>query len=196
MATDQINADEALQVINEMLARTRRKTAVAGEFFIAWGVIIFLATGLMWLLHELGLYRYIWVNWLSAMLLGVAYSAWKGRRLRKQAGPVSYSDRAVRGTWTVLCVGFFLINLVIPFAYQSAQQLFVFDAVLAGCGLLITGILLEVRRFAAFALAWWLGGVALAFMNFPYTLALFMAIILCGAIWPGWVLIHSVRREG
>jgi hypothetical protein len=196
MNTDQFNADEALRVIDEMLVRTRRKTAVAGEFFIAWGIIIFLATGLMWLLHEFALHRYIWVSWLSAMLLGSAYSAWKGRRLEKQNGTVSYSDKAVRGTWTVLCVAFFLVNLVVPLAYQSAQQLFLFNAVLAGCGLLITGVLLEVRRLMGFALVWWLGAVAMAFLSFPEVLGLFMAIIVIGALGPGWYLIHLVHREG
>ncbi|MFC1583839.1 hypothetical protein ACFL4U_04050 [Candidatus Neomarinimicrobiota bacterium] len=132
MSTDRINADEALRVIDEMLVHTRRKTAVAGEFFIAWGIIIFLATGLMWLLHELGLYRFIWVNWLSAMLLGSAYSAWKGRHLKQQTGPVSYSDKAVRGTWIALCIAFFLVNLVVPLAHKSVQPLIVFDAVMGG----------------------------------------------------------------
>ncbi|MFC1618805.1 hypothetical protein ACFL45_02565 [Candidatus Neomarinimicrobiota bacterium] len=195
MSTDRINADEALRVIDEMLVHTRRKTAVAGEFFIAWGIIIFLATGLMWLLHELGLYRFIWVNWLSAMLLGSAYSAWKGRHLKQQTGPVSYSDKAVRGTWIALCIAFFLVNLVVPLAHKSVQPLIVFDAVMGGCGLLITGILLDVKRFVGFALVWWLGGVAMAFMNFPGVLALFMAIIVLGALWPGWYLIHLVHRE-
>jgi hypothetical protein len=195
MTADRMNTDDALQVISEMLSRTRRKTAVAGEFLIAWGLVIFLAIGLMWLLHELGQYRYVWINWLGAWLLGVAWSAWKIRRLDRRSEPASYSDRAVRGTWTALCPAFFLINLLIPLAYGSTQQLFAFDAVLTGCGLLITGILLQVRRFSGFALVWGIGAVAIAFIDFPYTLALFMAMIVFGALWPGWYLIQLARRE-
>jgi hypothetical protein len=38
--------------------------------------------------------------------------------------------------------------------------------------------------------------VVVAFLHFPLTAALFMIIILLGAVWPGWYLIHLAGREG
>ena len=193
MSTDKITDGEELHIINEMLARTRRRTAVAGHFFIAWGIVVLLATGIMWVLHHLEQYQYIWVNWLVAMAVGSGYSAWKGLRLEKKADVFTYSDKAVSATWIALCIAFFLVNLIVPLIDHSFEPLLLVNAVLAGCGLFITGILLEIKRFIGYAIVWWAGGIAMAFLDLPNVLGLFMMIIVVGALWPGFYLIRLVK---
>lgn len=194
MSSDKIDPGDELRIINNMLARTRRRTAESGDFLIAWGVIILLAIGIMWGLMHLEYYEYIWLDWLAAMALGAGYSVWKGRKMERKTRVRTYVDTALTGTWIALGIGFFLVNLVGPFIYSSFESLSLVNAVLAGCGLFITGILLDVKRLIWFAGLWWVGGVAMAFWESPHVLGLFMLLIVLGYLWPGIYLNRFIKR--
>lgn len=195
MSSDKIEPGNELRIINDMLARTRRRTAESGDFFIAWGVIILLAMGIMWGLIHLEYYEYIWVNWLIAMALGAGYSVWKGMKMERKTEVRTYVDMAITGTWIALGIGFFLVNLVGPFIHHSFRSLPLIDAVLAGCGLFITGTLLDMKRLMWYAGLWWAGGVVMAFWDYPQVLGLFMLLIVLGYLWPG-IYLNRFKKRG
>jgi hypothetical protein len=193
MSSDKIDPGDELRIINDMLARTRRRTAEAGDFFIAWGVIILLALGIMWGLIHFAYYEYIWPVWFLAIVIGAGYSVWKGRKLERKARVTTYVDTAITGTWIALGIAFlFLIWLGVFAGLYSYSPLMFICAVLTGCGVFITGILLSVKMLVWTGVGWWLGAVVIAFwFNTTNGIGLYMLFLVVGYLLPGIYLKRS-----
>lgn len=194
MSSDKIDPGDELRIINDMQARTRRHTAESSDFFIAWGIIILLALGVMWGLVHMKEYQYIWLNWTIFTALGVGYSFWKVKRLQRTAGVKTYADTAVAGTWIALGVAFVLLNFLgwsAGFYSDSLLPTF-FNVTLAGCGVFITGILLKANILIWSGVAWWIGTVIVAFWGGVINpIGLYMLLILVAYLLPSIYLKHS-----
>lgn len=193
MSTDKINPGEELRIINDMLARTRRQTAESGDFFIVWGVIILAALGAMWGLLYFHYAEYIWPVWTIAVIVGSGYSVWKSRKLDRETRIKSYVGKAIAGTWYALGVAFiFLIWLGVFAGFYSYNPLMFISAVLTGCGVFITGILLSVKLLIWAGVGWWLGAVVLAFwFHNTGSIGLYMLILVACYLLPGIYLKRS-----
>ena len=67
---DQITNEQALEVIKEMIERTKRKQNYAGFYHLLWGVLISLAIVAMYILIKFEMYDLIGFSW---AFFGIAY---------------------------------------------------------------------------------------------------------------------------
>ncbi|MFB0516559.1 MAG: hypothetical protein ACETWG_08140 [Candidatus Neomarinimicrobiota bacterium] len=195
MNPDKINAGDEIRIINAMLAYTRRRTAESGDFFIAWGVILLAALGVMWLLVLLEKYSYIWLDWILAMVVGAGYSYWKIKRLARRTRVKTYADMAIGGTWSALGIAFILVNFLgRPAGLYMDGWLspYFMNLILAGCGVFISGFLLKTNLLVWAGVVWWIGAVILAFWGSVINpIGLYMLLLVIAYLVPGFYLKHS-----
>ena len=80
-----------LQLIQEMIEKTRRSAAESGTFLILWGWLVFIGCLLQYGLIFMNLSRYSFIMWGALVLMGAIYSIRETRKLERSSGVQTYS---------------------------------------------------------------------------------------------------------
>ena len=190
MSSDKIDPGDEIRYINEMLARTRKRTGAFADYFIFWGIIILLAVGSMVILMRLELHRYIWFSWFAYTILGMGLMIFKGRQRAHGTTVRTYAISALEALWSGLGIAFMFIMFLGPvMGLYSYEPLFFLSAILAGTGTFVTGRLLGAKILVWAGLGWWMGAVAMAIISGPGAIMGIygLIVILCYLV-PGFYL--------
>lgn len=185
---------EDLAYIRQVMEQTRRFTLVSGSYMIVWGVLISL--GLVCDLWQLQTGRRLpdGLIWLGLIAVGWAATFWLKRRESRYEPVASYAGRLIGLIWLACGVAMttaFTIGTMTGAIPGSADGGLM--ALFCGIGVLMTGVLTDMRWFRNLALAWWLGAVAmLVWHGVP---AMWISIVLLLGLFalPGVILNRQSR---
>ena len=192
MADQQVQQD--LNLIKQMIEKTRRDTAQSGYFFIFIGIISLLGTVAVTILENQGLTRWT----LPTLILMVVANAVIGYLIiaRETRKVKTYAKTVFWHVWMACGFGALLIVFFFP-----AVQLYpmtvvpVLVSILMGIGVFVTGVLLELRFLQWSSAVWWTGACLMAVTGGPYKSMIMAAVILLGWILPGYLLNRQYRRR-
>lgn len=207
MEDKRISEKESLEIITEMISRTKDRYIGDGNILLLWGYLTVVMTAVIWGLLALthnGVWNWLWfVIW----IVGGIATPIMARKNQRRNGMKSYSDKISSSIWSIVgysgivstlcCLGFLLLKgidcwsmmfafalIIVPFA-EMAQGIVVREkSFLIGGGIgLLTGI------FTVCCIA---GGVPL---HANWFLPLFMVAFIFMMVVPGHILNSKYKRQ-
>lgn len=162
------NPGEDLAFIKKVMEDSRRMIEYNGFYFVLWGGLCLIGTGLSYLLGALGkphLITYIWlVLWLGGFFTSFTAIRRSGKRVK------SFSSTLIGAIWGCL----FLLCLIIVGATAMTGALTLPFCMAITSGVIAAGVLMSAavsrsRYLALLSIPWWIGGIGIGML--PSTLA-------------------------
>lgn len=207
MEEKKISEKESLEIITEMISRTKDRYMGDGNILLMWGYLTVVITAVIWALLAVT-HNEVW-NWLwfSIWIIGGIATPIMARKDQYRNGVKSYSDKISSSIWSIVgysgivstfcCLGFLLIKgidcwsmmfafalIIVPFA-EMAQGIVVRETSFLFGGAI--GMLIGIFTVCCIA-----GGVTL---DANWYLPLFMLAFISMMIVPGHILNSKVKRQ-
>ncbi len=194
---DQITNEQALEVIKEMIERTKRKQNYTGFYHLLWGVLISIAIVVMYILHEAQLYHLIGYSWAFFCIGGAIASVIYSKRTYEKQGSIQYPDLGISSIWIGLMIAMFFVAFVFPIlkAYEW-YIVYAMVSLLLGAANFSTGILLKQKMPIINGILWWIGSIFLLILeNQVAFMSVFVLLLIVNNIIPGIYLCGLARKQ-
>lgn len=180
-----VNPKEELQFIKSMIEKSREIVAGSWMIFLSWGIFIIIAIACMYGLAYLNMYRYIWLNWIVWMGLGMLFTFFYKRKMEQKREFISFNHRISSYLGIATGVGFIFTGFIFPLTgVYSWSAIPVLISTIAGIMVFVTGALYEWKLMYISGILWWLGALTMIPTPAPYRALIFIPLILIGYIWP------------
>ncbi|HQG78699.1 MAG TPA: hypothetical protein PLS58_14525 [Bacteroidales bacterium] len=186
-----LTGDESLQIISEMINRTKVNIRQGSFHLLFWGWLIFFCSLGEYLLVRLTDLRDPWLIWLL-VIPGVFVSLIYGYIKGKSSPFHTYADMLYMWTWMGFMIAAIVLFIIISDRIESVAP---FILTLAGIPTFISGFIIRFRPLIAGGLSFW----ALALVSYfagPAAAPLAVpAAMLTGYLLPGYLLKRKVDHE-
>jgi len=194
---NETQAKEEIQLIKNMLERTRKATAESGTLFIVWGVLITLALSGNLLLAHFKKYDWIWVNWVAITVIGWVYSVVYGIRRERKEPILTYAQVVARHLYFSCGTTYLLIGIVFPaLKVYSYPAIPVLHAAVSGILFIVMSGIYEWLLLKWMGFLWLLSAVLMSFFVKGTNRLLIFTILFIGAfLIPSFILKAKYKRE-
>lgn len=187
---------EEIQLIKQMVEKTKKAYAESWQYFSTWGILIILAIAGNYILAFFEVFQWIWVNWIAFMIIGVLYSLFYLGKKEKNRGAKTYSQIAVGhlcfACGIALMLGGFIFPILKLYSYEVIP---VIIALVLGIMLFGMGGIYEWNLLKWGGVIWWLGSVAMIFVPWQYRALICIPLIIFGHLVPGFILRSQFQKE-
>jgi hypothetical protein len=193
---NQTQISEDIQLIRDMIEKTKEKAAESWKFFSVWGFLIIAAIVGHYALVYFEIFNVIWINWIVFMLVGVFLSIFYIGKKEKTSGATTYAENAI-GHLSFACgIAFMLAGFVFPILkLYTYGEIPVVISMIVGILLFVIGGIYEWNLLKWSALLWWLGGVGMIFIHWHYRTLVCVPLIILGYLVPGFILRSKYKKE-
>jgi len=193
---NQTQISEDIQLIRDMIEKTKEKAAESWKFFSVWGILIIAAIIGHYTLVYFEIFNAIWINWIVFMLAGVFLSVFYIGKKDKTRGATTYAENAI-GHLSFACgIAFMLAGFVFPILkLYTYGEIPVVISMIVGILLFVIGGIYEWNLLKWSALLWWLGGVGMIFIHWHYRALACVPLIILGYLVPGFILRSQYKKE-
>ena len=186
MEQENFSPQESLQLIQSMIAKTRRDMSDNSIHFLLWGWITFVAcTGQFILKNMLHYEKHYLVWWL--VIPGVIVSAYLGMKESKKREASTYIGDSMKYLWMGMGISYFVLSMILSKMGWNTN-IFPFFILLYGLGTFISGKLLQFKPLVFGGLCAWALAVASTFFNYDYQMLFAAVAILVSYIIPAYML--------
>lgn len=193
---NQTQISEDIQLIRDMIEKTKAKTAESWKFFSIWGILIIVAIIGNYVLVLLEKYDTIWINWIVFMLAGVLVSIFYLGKREKTNGTRTYAQIGISHLSFACGMAFLLTGFVFPLLkLYTYREIPVIISVIVGILLFVIGGIYEWNLLKWSALLWWLGSVGMIFIHWNYRSLACIPLIILGYLVPGYILRTQYKKE-
>ncbi len=193
---DEQQAREEIQLIREMVEKTRRATAESGTIFIFWGILIILGIIGTYLLAYFHLFGWIWLNWVAVTALGWAYSIYYGIKREQKQKIMTYAQSSAKNLSIACAIGYLFVCFVLPaLGIYHYNAIPVMVALISGILLYALGGIYEWNLLKWCGLLWWLSSVGMIFIPEDYRALFFVPLIIIGYLVPGFIFRSKYKKE-
>ncbi len=182
-------AIQELQLVNDMLQKTKQTVVDRGAFFLLWGGIVFFACSLVFALSKLGHESSEWLPWAILLPVGAILSMFLQRKYAKQTLRTTYIEHSYDSVWLACGIAFgilsftnSIVSIIPPRADYPIVSFFV------GIGLFASGGILEWTSLKIGGAVMWGGAVIMMLVPAQYHPLIMAIIIIPGYIVPGYLL--------
>lgn len=206
MEDKRISEKESLEIITEMISRTKDRYIGDGNILLLCGYLTVVITAVIWALLALT-HNEVWIwLWLAIPFIGcIATMGMIGKKQRK-SGVKSYSDKISSSIWTgvwysfivsmLFCLGFELINkdcwsMMVAFALIIVPSAEVIQGMVICEKSIFLGGAIGLH-IGVFTMCCMLGGVTL---EANWFLPLFMVAFIFMMVVPGHILNSKYKRQ-
>ena len=182
---DQITNEQALQVIKDMIERTKKKQIYTGFPHLLWGILISCAIIAMYVLIGAGLDHLIGYSWAIFGIGGAVASFVYVMRTHEKQGKSEDLDLGLSTIWIVTMIAMFFVAFIFPIlnAYKW-HVIYTMVCLLMGIANISTGIL------------WWIGSILfLVIRNEIVFMGVFILLLVVNNIIPGFYLYSLARKQ-
>lgn len=193
---NQTQISEEIQLIREMIEKTKEKAAETWLFFSIWGFLIIAGIMGNYALAFIEVYSLIWINWIVFMLLGVVFTTFYVGRREKSRSKRTYAQESISHVSFACGIGFLLAGFVFPvLKLYTYGEIPVVISVIVGILLFTIGGIYQWNLLKWSALLWWLGSVGMIFIHWHYRALTCIPLIILGYIIPGFILRSQYKKE-
>ncbi len=186
MQQGNFSPQESLQLIQSMIAKTRKDMGDNSSHFLLWGWITFVACIGQFLLKNVFNYPKHYLVWLL-IIPGVIFSIYMGIREEKKRGVTTYVDDSMKYLWIGMGISFFVLSMIMTRLGWNTN-IFPFFILLYGLGTFISGKFLQFKPLVFGGLTAWALAIASAYFNYDYQMLFGAAAILFSYIIPAYML--------
>ncbi|HEV2480485.1 MAG TPA: hypothetical protein VGS79_12500 [Puia sp.] len=183
---NEMKPSESLQLIMQVIGKTKENIKEHGYLFLLWGWLIASASILFFLLHTYTTFKLYFLPFPVLATIGIILTlVYYGRRSRSAE---TYLGYYLKKLWLVLGVSFILvvfINVVkgnLPFTYTM---------LIGGIGTLVSGLVLRFRPLTIGGVIFLAFTVASIFIAAGYASLLQGFAVIAGYLIPGYLLKYS-----
>lgn len=186
---DQLTPLQSIELIQNMIAKTRSNLGENRIYFLFWGWLAFSALLLQFVLKAIVRYPHHYLVWLiviPAVIITVLYS-----RKRHHSGPRTYVSESMASLWTGISISFFVLCIVVsggPGGWHYAYPYFI---LFYGLGTFISGKILQFRPLVWGGVFNWVLAAVCPWLPYDYQILLSALALLTSYIIPG----HLLKKE-
>jgi hypothetical protein len=188
--------EESLQMISQIINRTRRNIKVASFYFILWGwVMVFAALACFFVITyfvSIQQYKYInlgaWLAWIIPVLVGSIISATHQRKMEKIDLVKSEIGNIIKMLWYSNGIAI-IIGCYISYKLNFYPAPLIF--IIIGMSTFMTGYIIKFKPLIVGGVVFWLAGLISVFIQSDYQLILTAFCIAAGYLVPGYMLKNS-----
>jgi len=194
---DAKQANEDIRMVREMIEKTKREASASGAVYLSWGILTAAAIGGMHLLAWMHHHRWIWINWILFMGIGVVYTLVHFARLDRRQKVKTHIQASLEVLWFACGSAFLIAGFVFPAAgLYPPEAISVLMALIAGIGLFVTGGIVEWKLLTWGGVAGFVGALGMLAVPVWTRSLLLLPVILLGYILPGAAMVRRERDRG
>jgi hypothetical protein len=193
---DHIEAKENLDLIKQMIEKTKQSHAESWRFFLLWGYMVILGILGMQALVFLKMFGLIWLNWVVFMGIGAVLQIVMVVRQERSRQVRTFVDAAVAHLGSACGVAFLFTGFVLPMLdVYPVGAISIMVSVVAGVAVFVLGGIYEEPFIKWCGVAWWLGALGMVFIHWHYRSLVVAFLVVIGYLAPGYFL-HSRYKKG
>ena len=190
------NLQQELQVVKEMIQKTKQKAVDRGAFFLMWGSLVAIACFATFFLTELNQETLVWLPWATLMPIGMIISIFLMRRYSKKSKYTSYAESAYNSVWLACGIAFFIVVFMDSISpLFSTGAIYPVISLIAGIGIFASGGIMEWTSLKIGGLFWWAGAVTMMLVPTHYHPLIMAIVIIPGHLIPGYLLKRQFSRS-
>lgn len=192
MEQESFSPQESLQLIQSMIAKTRRDMSDNSIYFLLWGWITFAACTGQFVLKNLLHYEKHYLVWLL-VIPGVIISTYIGMKENKTKEASTYIGDSMKYLWMGMGISFFVLSMILS-KMGWDTNIFPFFILLYGLGTFISGKLLQFNPMVIGGLLAWVLAIMSTYFNYDYQMLFAAAAILASYIIPAYILRNKEKH--
>ena len=186
MAEENFSPQDSLQLIQSMIAKTRRDMGDNSIHFLLWGWITFVCCTGQYILKTMLHYDKHYLVWLLVLPTAV-FSAYLGNKDNKTREATTYIGDSMKYLWMGMGISFFVLSIILS-RLGWGTNVFPFFILLYGLGTFISGKFLQFRPMVVGGVAAWLLAIISGYFNYDYQMLFGAGAILVSYIIPAYML--------
>jgi hypothetical protein len=178
---------QSLDLIQEMISKTKANLGENSIYFLLWGWVTFLAIiGQFFLKVVLGNEHHylVWLLTIPTAIITIIYSARRHNKYKVK----TYLGESMSYLWTGIGISFFILSMIISNSSGGWANAWPFFILMYGLGTFVSGMILKFRPLVIGGVISWVLSLVSVFVAFDYQLLLAAAAILSSYIIPGHLL--------
>ncbi|MBS1510098.1 MAG: hypothetical protein JST86_04610 [Bacteroidetes bacterium] len=192
MSEEQFSPEESLQLIQNMIAKTRRDMGDNSSHFLLWGWITFIAcTGQFILKHVLEYPKHYLVWWI--IVPGVFASIYLGMKEGKKQRVETYIGESMKYLWMGMGISYFVLSMILSKMGWNTN-VFPFFILLYGLGTFVSGQFLQFRPLIWGGVTAWALAITSAYFSYDYQALFAAGAIMVSYIIPAYMLKSKVEQ--
>ncbi|MGD2295015.1 MAG: hypothetical protein PVF22_04180 [Candidatus Aminicenantes bacterium] len=190
-----LQAKEEIQLIKEMIEKTKHTAADYWKLFFCWGLVGILGVTVMYMLVLFEKYEWIWINWIGFIGIGVIYTVLFVIRTEKKQRIKTYTYTSISHLSFACGISFLLCGFAFPLSGLYEYGLIpVLISVVAGIYAFALGGIIEWNLLKVCGVIWWLGSAGMIFIDPDYRAILFVPLLILGYLIPGFIFRSGIRK--
>jgi hypothetical protein len=186
MAEASLSPHESLQLIQSMIAKTRKDMGDNSLHFLLWGWITFTCCIGQFILKNLLGYEKHYLVWLLVFPTAIV-SAIIGIKESKRRASTTYIGDSMKYLWTGMGISYFVLSMILS-RMGWGISIFPFFILLYGLGTFVSGKFLQFKPLVFGGLIAWALAVTSTFFNYDYQMLFGATSILVSYIIPAYML--------
>jgi hypothetical protein len=188
--------EESLQLISQIIRKTRRNMKASSFYFILWGwVIVFASLACFFIIKymvSIQQFKYInlgaWLAWIIPVLIGIIISRVHDYKTEKHENVKSLIGNIMKVLWTAngitIIIGCFI-------AYKAHFYPAPIILAIIGLSTFLTGYIIKFKPLLYGGIIFWLSGLISMYIQGDYQLLLTAFSIVVGYLIPGYMIKYS-----
>ena len=186
MEEENVSPAESLQLIQSMIAKTRRDMSDNSMYFLLWGWITFAACTGQFVLKNILHYEKHYLVWLLVIPAAII-SAYLGMKESKAREAATYIGDSMKYLWMGMGISYFILSMILS-KMGWDTNVFPFFILLYGLGTFISGMLLQFKPLVFGGSCAWVLAIVSVYFDYDYQMLFAAAAILVSYIVPAYML--------
>jgi hypothetical protein len=186
MEQENFSPQESLQLIQSMIAKTRKDMGDNSIHFLLWGWTTFIACTGQFILKNIVHYEKHYQVWFL-IFPTAAIAVYIGIKAGKRKEATTYIGDSMKYLWTGMGISFFVLSMILT-KMGWHNNIFPFFILLYGLGTFISGQFLRFTPLIAGGIIAWVLAIAATYFNYDYQMLFGAAAILFSYIIPAYML--------
>ncbi len=192
MQPEKLSPRDSIELIQNMISKTKNAVADSSVFFLLWGWVVFIACILQYVLKNIVHYQHHYAAW-GMIFIGIAGSVYLGIQKGKSTKVKTYISESIEQLWFGIGVTYFALAFI--FAKIGYENAFTFYMLLYGIGCFVTGRLLQFSPLVWGGIGAWLLAILSVYLSYDTNIVLTAVSILISYIIPGYLLRMRYKKN-
>jgi len=186
MQEENFSPQESLQLIQSMIAKTKRDMSDNSIHFLLWGWVTFVACIGQFILKNVLQYEKHYLVWLLVIPAAIM-SAYLGMKEGKKKEASTYIGDSMKYLWMGMGISYFVLSMILS-KMGWETNVFPFFILLYGLGTFVSGMLLQFKPLIIGGVCAWALGIVSTCFNYDYQMLFAAGAILISYIIPAYLL--------